>query len=126
MRLKFPDRDWDDEELDEIASEPSALFLIVELFFYPIRVILCVLLPAKLAPCRCQSLHPDPLHISIFSFHKHQPCVCVDLGDLDAATEDNPLFCTVSHALSASQRITTLTHTCAGTRFSAVCRSIRR
>jgi hypothetical protein len=37
---KYPDRDYDDEELDEIADLPNALFMILELFFYPLRVLL--------------------------------------------------------------------------------------
>jgi len=38
--VKYPDRDYDEEELDEIADSPNALFLILELFFFPLRVFL--------------------------------------------------------------------------------------
>jgi len=40
VAVKYPDRDWDDEELDEIAQEPSALVIIIEMVFFPIRFLL--------------------------------------------------------------------------------------
>jgi hypothetical protein len=44
VAVKFPARDWDEEELDEIAQEPSALFQILEMVFFPIRFVLYKLL----------------------------------------------------------------------------------
>jgi hypothetical protein len=37
VKEKYPDRDFDDEELDEIANEPNPLWAILELLFCPIR-----------------------------------------------------------------------------------------
>ena len=39
-REAYPDRGWDEEELDELEDEPNALFVILELFFYPLRIFL--------------------------------------------------------------------------------------
>ncbi len=51
VREKYPDRDWDEEELDEMEDEPSALVVILGFFFLPVRIFLfrvcCSVTPQK-------------------------------------------------------------------------------
>mmetsp|Transcript_9726 Transcript_9726/g.12783 ORF Transcript_9726/g.12783 Transcript_9726/m.12783 type:complete len:445 (-) Transcript_9726:79-1413(-) len=39
VKAKYPDRDFDEEELDEIANEPNALWGIVCLLLFPLRLV---------------------------------------------------------------------------------------